>query len=146
MGTANSTTRDEKGNGVYYPEGVNATENNDENAKTVEAFFKLTGCGGVEIDEKAAVALLEEQAESGDNEAMWMLGLCCEYGIGTEQDFEPATLFYRKSCEGGNVVGEFLLKNDQGRRGSGVMKVSLSLLNKWRMFDDSFLSQFKRGD
>ena len=31
----------------------------------------------------------------------------------------------KEECyEGGNVVGEFLLKNDEGERGTGVMKVN----------------------
>ena len=106
-----------------YKEAVSAMEKGDVKAKTKVAFYKLTGLGGVEVDEDEAVALLEERVKDGDNEAKWMLGLCCEYGMGIEQDVERAMLLYRQSMEGGNVVGKFLFENDGVGRGSGVMKV-----------------------
>ncbi len=109
---------------AQYREAVNAMENGDENSKTKVAFYKLTGLGGVEVSEEGAVALLEERAKDGDNEAKWMLGLCCEYGMGIEQDIKRAKLLYKESSEGGNVVGKFLLENAEGGRGSGVMKVT----------------------
>ena len=94
-----------------------------EKAKTKIAFCKLSGRDGVELDVYGAVALLEERIKEGDCEAKWMLGLCCEYGIGTEQDIERAETLYQESFEEGNAVGEFLMKSGKGRRGSGVMKV-----------------------
>ena len=66
----------------------------DEKAKTKVAFFKLSGRGGVDVDEDEAVVLLEERVKDGDCEAKWMLGLCCEYGIGTEQNIERAQNLY----------------------------------------------------
>ena len=105
-------------------EAVNAMEKGDVKAKTKVAFYKLTGLGGVEVDEEGAVALLEQRAEAGDSEAKWMLGVCCEYGIGIEQDIERASLLYQQSSKAGNVVGEFLLENDRSTRGSGVMIVN----------------------
>ena len=94
-----------------------------ETAKTKIAFCKLSGRDGVEVDVDGAVALLEEREKEGDCEAKWMLGLCCEYGMGTEQDIERAETLYRESLEGGNFVGEFLVKNNMSGRGTGVMKV-----------------------
>ena len=41
-------------------------------------------------DAEAAVALLEAKVKDGDTEVMWMLGMCCEFGIRTEQDVERA--------------------------------------------------------
>ena len=108
---------------AQYREAVSAMENGDSSAKTKVAYYKLTGLGGVEVDEDEAVVLLEERAKDGDNEAKWMLGLCCEYGMGIEQDIERAELLYQQSSQGGNVVGEFLFENSEGGRGSGVMKV-----------------------
>ena len=78
-------------------------------------------------DADEADPLLERRLKDRDSNAMWMLGLCCEYGLGTAQDIERAELLYRESCEGGNFVGEFLLKNDEGGRGSGEMKVNKCL-------------------
>ena len=117
-------TEEQKSDEVQYMEDVHAMESGDERAKTKVAFFKLSGCGGVEVDADEAVALLEERVKDRDGEAMWMLGLCCEYGMGTEQDIERAVKLYGECCEGGNVVGEFLMKNDKGGRGRGVMKVN----------------------
>ena len=105
-----------------FREAAHEMENGNVKAKTKVAFYKLTGLGGVEVDE-GAVSLLEERANDGDNEAKWMLGLCCEYGIGIEQDIERAVLLYLQSSERGNVVGEFLFENGEGGRGNGVMKV-----------------------
>ena len=110
---------------AQYREAVNAMEHGDVKAKTKVAFYKLTGLGGVEVDVDEAVALLEERAKEGDSEAKWMLGLCCEYGMGIEQDIERAELLYRQSSEGGNVVGKLLWWN-VGGRGSGVMIVNSS--------------------
>ena len=106
-----------------YIEVVNAMEDGDVKAKTKVAYYKLTGLGGVEVDEDEAVVLLEEGAKDGDSEAKWILGLCYEYGIGIEQDIERAELLYEQSSEDGNVVGKFLLENAEGGRGSGVMTV-----------------------
>ena len=134
-------SEEQKSEEAQYRKAVQAMESGDESAKTKVAFYKLSGRGGVEVDADGAVALLEERVKEGDYEAKWMLGLCCEYGIGTEQDIERAEKLYGESCEGGNVVGEFLKKNDEGGRGTGVMKVNG--LQKWiddndNTYDDSY--------
>ena len=116
-------------NEVKYKEALEAMEKGDEKAKTIVAFYKLTGFGGVEKDVKGAVVLLEECMKDKDPEAEWMLGLCYEYGMGIEQDIEHTELLYGQSSEKGNVVGKFLLENG-GRgegRGSGVMYASYCL-------------------
>ena len=114
---------DEMKDETQYRDAVCALKSGDERAKTKVAFFKLSGRGGVEVDADGAVALLEERVEEGDCEAMWMLGLCCEYGVGTEQDIERAEKLCQESCERGSAVGMFLMKNDESGRGTGVMKV-----------------------
>ena len=103
-----------------YKEALHAIENGDDNAKTKVAFYKLSGRGGVEIDEKGAVDLLEERCKDDDSEAMWMLGLCCEYGMGIEQNIERANMLYEQSS-GANVVGFFLSKSIWTERKTGVM-------------------------
>ena len=117
-------TEEQKSDEVQYREAVQAMESGDEGAKTKVAFFKLSGRGGVKVDTSEAVALLEERVKEGDCEAKWMLGLCCEYGKGTGQDIERAVKLYGESCEGGNIVGEFLMMNNEGGRGTGAMKVN----------------------
>ena len=120
--TDGEKTSKEMLDGAQYREAVSAMENGDSHAKTKVAYCKLTGDGGVEIDEEGAVVLLEECARDGDSKAKWMLGLCCEYGIGIEENIKRAESLYQQSKEGGNVVGEFLLENGRGGRGNGVMQ------------------------
>ena len=79
------------------------------------AWCKLAGCGGYSLDRDGAFRLLEERVKEGDAEAMWMSGLCYEYGMGTEQDFEQAELLYKKSRSKGSVVGKYFA----GTRGYG---------------------------
>ena len=81
-----------------YANAKHAVETGDESAKTELAWFMLSGRGGAVVDADGAVELLEERVKEGDVEAMWMLGLCKEYGRGTEQDCEGATELYEKSC------------------------------------------------
>ena len=116
-------TGEEMPDEAQYRAALRRMQSGDEKAKTKVAFYKLTGVGGVGVDEEGAVVLLEERARDGDDEAKWMLGLCCEYGIGVQQDIERAELLYRQSWGGGNVVGEFLFQNGRGGRGSKMMSV-----------------------
>ena len=90
---------------------------------TKMAIYKLSGKDDF-LDADGALDLLEEFAKKGDSEAMWMLGFCCEYGLGIEKDTVRAEALYRQSCEARNPVGEFLLENDQGGRGTGMMIVN----------------------
>ena len=112
-----------------YRKAVREMEKGNESTKTLVAFFKLSGRGGVDLDEDGAVALLEKRVKDRDSEAMWMLGLCYEYGRGADQDIERAELLYQCSCGAGSVVGDFLYWNARGGRGTGVMRVE-SLLNE----------------
>ena len=106
---------------VEYQVVKSAVERGDNRAKTKLAWYKLSGYGGVEIDEDYAVALLEERVKDKDEEAMWMLGLCYEYGMGCEQDLERAGKLYQDSSENGSVIGKLLSENGKDSRGSGKM-------------------------
>ena len=117
--TAEKQVRLDETDEMVFREVVHATER----AKTKVAYNKLSRCGGVKVDVEGAVVLLEEQARKGDSEAMWMLGLCYEFGMGVEQNTDRADSLYQGSYERENVVGEFLRKNSRGERGSGVMSV-----------------------
>ena len=108
---------------VEYEEVLRAVERGDNKAKTKLARYKLSGRGGAEVDEDGAVALLKECVGDKDSDAMWMLGLCYEYGMGCEQDIEEAEKLYKKSSDGGNAIGDFFVGNGKDDRGSGVMKV-----------------------
>ena len=91
-----------------YEAVLSAVEKGDDRAKTELAWYKLCGYEGARKDVDEAVILLEERVKDRDGEAMWMLGLCKEYGLGTEQDIEGAVKLYRLSSEAGNEIGNFL--------------------------------------
>ena len=53
---------------------MSVVENGDNKAKTKLECYKLSGCGGVEVDkDDAVVLLLLECVKDKDLEAMWML-------------------------------------------------------------------------
>ena len=91
-----------------YEVVLSAVEKGDESSKTELAWYKLCGVGGAKKDVDEAVILLEERVKDRDGEAMWMLGLCKEYGMGTEQDIEGAEKLYKQSSEAGNEIGKVL--------------------------------------
>ena len=89
------------------------------------AWDMLSGRGGAAVNAKGAVVLLEGRVKDKDSEAMWMLGVCCEFGIGIEQDIERASMLYGQSKEGGNVIGENLAENGKvNERGSGYLRIN----------------------
>ena len=49
-----------------YRDVFRAVEGGDNKAKTKLAWYKLSGCGGAEVDEDGAVKLLEERVEDED--------------------------------------------------------------------------------
>ena len=108
---------------VKYEEILSAVERGEESAKTKVAWYKLSWFGGAEDDAIEAVKLLEERVKEKDGEAMWMLGLCKEYGRGIERDIEGAEELYKESKEAGNEIGEILVEKEWWRRGSGKMRI-----------------------
>ena len=103
-----------------YEDVVRKVNSGDDRAKTKLAWYMLSGVGGAFVDADGAVALLEERAKDRDSDAMWMLGVCYEYGIGVEQDVERAEMLYSQSCGEENAIGR-ILRNAEEERGSGVM-------------------------
>ena len=89
-----------------------------EDQTTEQARWMLEGSHGTARDEDAAVALLEAKVKDGDAEAMWMLGVCCEFGMGIAQDAERAEQLYERAADKGNETAKLLtgkLKNNNGR-------------------------------
>ena len=105
-----------------YKDTLQAVERGDNGAKTKLAWYFLSGYCGAEVDADKAVAILEERVKEDDVEAMWMLGLCCEYGNGTEQDLERAKTLYKQSREKGNEIGDFFAVNYGCGRGNGILR------------------------
>ena len=52
---------------------------------------------------------LKARGESGDREAQNNLGLCYQYGYGTEQNYAEAALWFRRAAEGGLATAQFNL-------------------------------------
>ena len=106
-----------------YITRLKAVESGDNSAKTKLAWFMLSGHEGAVVDVDKAVVLLRERVKDGDCEAMWMLGVCYELGIGTERDIEGAVKLYDQSHEEGNEIGE-ILKWNWYKKGSGKLGLS----------------------
>ena len=107
-----------------YEAVLSAVEKGDDRAKTELAWYKLCGGGGAKKDVDEAVILLEERVKDRDGEAMWMLGLCKEYGLGTEQDIEGAEKLYKQSRKAGNEIGKILVSKSLRGSLSGRMKIN----------------------
>ena len=105
-----------------YKDTLQAVERGDNDAKTKLAWYFLSGYGGIEFDADKAVVMLKERVKEDDAEAMWMLGLCCEYGMGTEQDIERAETLYRQSRDKGDDTGKFFAEERRDGRGNGVLR------------------------
>ena len=105
-----------------YKNTLDAVKRGYEGAKTKLAWYMLSGHGGAVVDAKGAVALLEERVKEGDAGAMWMLGVCCEFGIGIEQDRVRASGLNCQSRDRGSQIGKTLAMNTGGR-GSGYLRI-----------------------
>src|SRR5579862_7107904 len=71
----------------------------------------LLAGSGLERDPKAAYGWFARDAESGDAEAMNMLGRCHENGWGTPVDLELAAASYHASARGGHSWGQYNFGN-----------------------------------
>ena len=111
-----------------YKSTLKAVEDGDHDAKTELAWYLLSGYGGAEVRPLKAVDLLEDNVKEDDAEAMWMLGLCYEYGLGLEQDMERAKSLYQQSSWKENEIGKYLAGIGEDRRGSGILR-EIGLLN-----------------
>jgi len=88
-----------------YEKAVGLMNSGDDSAKTTVAYYLLTGKRGADYDAEKAVAMLQERALK-DKKAVWMLGLCHEFGIGIEKDIVLAKELYGRSW--GSEVGKLL--------------------------------------
>ena len=93
---------------VEYSTVKQSVDKGDKKAKTMLAWYKLSGLGEAAVDREGAVTLLEERVKAKDSEAMWMLGLCKLFGIGTEEDVDEANALFNKSGSAKNIVGACL--------------------------------------
>ena len=98
--------------------GNTQARSKQEEETTEEAWWLLEGSHGMARDAEAAMVLLEDKVKDGNTEAMWMLGVCSEFGIGTEQDVERAEKLYKRGAKR-NVTAKILancrMKNKNGQ-------------------------------
>ena len=106
-----------------YQEVLAAVHSGDQSVKPRLAWFMLSGQGGAQLDPEGAVKMLEERVKEGDLQAMWMLGFCCEYGIGLDQDLERTELLYNQSKDGGNEIGQILANSKKHKRGKFCLRL-----------------------
>ena len=69
-------------------------------AMTALAAMYMFG-DGVKVNGKKAVELLTRAIELGDDEALYMRGVCSEKAIGVAKDPEDARIWYAKAAEKG---------------------------------------------
>ncbi len=50
---------------------------------------------------------------------MWMLGVCYEFAMGTDQDIERANDLYKQSGLRGNKIGQFFSSYRRYEKGTG---------------------------
>ena len=80
-----------------------------ENAPAMTALAAMYMFGdGVKVNGKKAVALLTKAIELGDDEALFVRGVCSEKGIGVEKSAEAAREWYEKAARKG-VDGSALM-------------------------------------
>ena len=110
-----------------YKTVLESFKRGNDSSKTKLAWYKLSGVGGYEIDADEAVVLLEERVKDKDAEAMWMLGVCNEFGRGCEQDISRAEMLYKQSSGKRNKIGKILVesKSEEHSRGSGYLRGGL---------------------
>ena len=89
--------------------------------QTTNAWHKLsTGPG--EQSAREAVKVLKMSVKDEDEEAMWMLGVCKEFGIGTKKNIKKAEKLYAESSKRNSEVGRILSMKWFYGRGTGTMK------------------------
>ena len=108
---------------LKYEDVKKAIERGEKKAKTKLAWLMLSGLRGAEKDEDGAVALLAERVKDGDTDAMWILGECYVFGLGTEQDLVRAKKLYKQSHDGGNKIGSFFASHKENGRGDGYLRI-----------------------
>ena len=76
-------------------------------ARTALAAMYMFG-DGVKVNGKKAVELLTKAIELGDDEALYLRGVCSEKAIGVAKDPEDAKAWYAKAAEKGVTASALL--------------------------------------
>ena len=94
---------------------------------TEKALWMLEGRDGMARDADGAVVVLQQQVdEHHDAQAMWLLGLCCEYGMGTQQDTQRAEQLFQQAAQQGDETAKLLVgKLKNSKKGRGCLDMDL---------------------
>ena len=77
-------------------------------------------------DADGAVVVLQQQVdEHHDAQAMWLLGLCCEYGMSTAQDTRRAEQLYQQAAQQGDETAKLLVGKLKDLKGRGRLDMVL---------------------
>ena len=109
-------------------------------SKTAAAVFRIIGEGktrsriqlawkeflGYDAGDGDIIKQLNKEVEAKNGEAMWVYGICKEFGIGTEQDMEKARDLYEESENLGSASGNFLASKTRSGRAPGEIALTRS--------------------
>ena len=77
-------------------------------------------------DADGAVVVLQQQVdEHHDAQAMWLLGLFCEYGMGTQQDTQRAEQLFQQAAQQGDETAKLLVGKPKNWNGRGCLDMHL---------------------
>ena len=94
-------------------------------AEKEKALLLLEGDHSTKEDACTAVAMLDRLAKEGDSDAMWILGVCHEYGMGVAQDVKAADQLYTRSAQKRNPIAKLLVGKLKNRNGRGCLRMNL---------------------
>ena len=106
---------------------MSVSKDRDKKARIKLVWYKLSGVGCGKIDDEDIAFL--EGVKDKDKKAMWLLGLCYEYGMGCQQDLEKAHSLFEQAqaLDGGRVVS--ILEGERDRRQIRVKSAGGGLLH-----------------
>ncbi len=105
---------------MNYDDLEKEVKKGNEKAKTKLAWLLLSGIG-VEKDVDRAVAILEERIRVWDADALWILGICYECGIGVEKDFEKSRGYFKVSRMKTTLGWYFSMHRKHQRKGGEII-------------------------
>lgn len=115
----------------YYAQGdtVNAAKCFQKSAKAgnigsqyIYGLFKMGGFGGVKMNQKAGLRMIQQAAQNGETSALCFLGGLYEYGeYGYPVNKSEALELYKKASQAGSLDGHIACGNTYWNNGDTIM-------------------------